>query len=350
MRILHTADTHLGTRQYGLEARRQDFAAAFFQVVEAALAGRVAAVVHAGDLFNDRTPAMEDLNALIQALSRLRGAGIPFLGVVGNHEGKRGLQWLDLLAHLDLAVHLSPDEPYELEGVPVWGVDFLGRRAEEVRPPRVEGGVLVMHQLLSLYPEGELELKDLFRCGAELVLLGDYHEHQVWREGGVLVSYAGSTERWSAREKSRRGCTIFELESLSLERVELNTRRFLYLKADRDPMQELEAYGAQLKGAVVVIEVDHARYTPRQLEEEGLRRGALCVRVRRGAVAEGEQPAFLIEQMTNVEQLDTVVEEALGAAELSPPAREIDHIVRDRAVPDSRVDERVGQLLEEAGL
>jgi exonuclease SbcD len=34
------------------------------------------------------------------ALVRLHEAGIPFLGVVGNHEQKRGVQWLDLFAAL----------------------------------------------------------------------------------------------------------------------------------------------------------------------------------------------------------------------------------------------------------
>jgi DNA repair exonuclease SbcCD nuclease subunit len=49
-RILHTADTHLGYRQYHSEVRRQDFFKAFEVVIRDAVDMQVDAVVHAGDL------------------------------------------------------------------------------------------------------------------------------------------------------------------------------------------------------------------------------------------------------------------------------------------------------------
>ncbi|HEY5596274.1 MAG TPA: metallophosphoesterase, partial [Candidatus Bipolaricaulota bacterium] len=94
MRILHTADTHLGFRQYGLQERRDDFFKAFQQVVNVAIEKEVGAVVHAGDLFDNRFPTTEDLAEILGELSRLKACGIPFLGVTGNHDGKRGKQWL----------------------------------------------------------------------------------------------------------------------------------------------------------------------------------------------------------------------------------------------------------------
>ncbi len=51
-RILHTADTHLGYRQYGLEERREDFSRAFQQIIEIAISEKADALVHAGDLFD----------------------------------------------------------------------------------------------------------------------------------------------------------------------------------------------------------------------------------------------------------------------------------------------------------
>ncbi|MFQ6090783.1 MAG: exonuclease SbcCD subunit D, partial [Candidatus Bipolaricaulia bacterium] len=89
MKILHTADTHIGTRQYGLAERRADFSQALLQVVELACAEGVRAVIHSGDLFDNRNPSTEDLRDVLQGLLRLREAGIPFLAVVGNHEQKR---------------------------------------------------------------------------------------------------------------------------------------------------------------------------------------------------------------------------------------------------------------------
>ncbi len=371
MRILHVADTHLGMRQYGLEARRRDFAAAFAQVVDAAVEARVDAVIHAGDLFDNRFPTTLDLTDVIGQLQRLRQAEVPFLGVVGNHEGKRGTQWLDLFAQLGLAVHLDAQRPFDLGGVPVVGVDFAGRNPEQMPVPKVSGGVLVMHQLLQaegVSGAGELRLAPLFESGARLVLLGDYHEHRVWRQGKTLVSYAGSTERASAAERARRGVSILALETLALERRELDTRRFVYLGAAdaplASPLAEFEARARELDGAVAVVHAAGAEPTPRKLYAEGLARGALHVVVRRTQAADPDAEAG-VAQLDSVEQLDAVLDEAVQRALAATPhavpdgvdgeavlalARRADQLVRDPGVPDAQVDGRVTELLAEAKL
>lgn len=354
MRILHVADTHLGMRQYGLETRRSDFSAAFTQVVSAALDAEVRAVIHAGDLFDNRAPATDDLRDLVTGLARLRQAKIPFLGIVGNHEGKRHHQWLDLFAQLGLAIHLNPEEPFDLDGVPVWGVDYLGRRSREVKPPQLDGGILAMHQLLDKSaPYGELALQDLLDCGARLVLLGDDHEHHVWRKNDVLVSYCGSTERVSISEKARRGFTIVDYETLAIERRELDTRRFLYIGSNREPVRdsvaEMQALEHLVRDAVVVVYVAASAHTPRQLKEEGAARGALHIIVKNVQFESIDTDTlFAIEQLSTAEHLEMAIDEVRDQQDFSDLLLHIEEVVRDAAVPDSRVGERVLQRLEEA--
>jgi DNA repair exonuclease SbcCD nuclease subunit len=356
MRILHVADTHLGLRQYGLEARRQDMADAFSQVIDATLKTEIAAVIHAGDLFDNRIPTTDDLRDVVNQLNRLHRANIPFLGIVGNHEGKRGHQWLDLFAQLGLAIHLNAQIPFDLNGVPVYGVDYLSRREKEVAPPKMDGGIVVMHQLLDKSaPHGELALQDLFDCGAKLVLLGDYHEHNVWREGGTLVTYCGSTERASAGEVGRRGFSLIDLDSLALERRELDTRRFVYLGSKKaplkDPVSELESQAHRLQDAVVVLSVGETSQTPRQLKEEGARKGALYVIVRNVEVdSDDTDTPFAIEQLSSMEHLGQIIDQACQEHGFSDLTLQVDELVRDPDIPDSRVDERITQVLEEAGL
>lgn len=359
MRILHTADTHLGFRQYGLQERRDDFFKAFQQVIDIAVDREVGALVHAGDLFDNRFPSTEDLVEIFGELSRLKASGIPFLGVAGNHDGKRGKQWLDLFGQLGLAIHLNPTTPYDLNGVPVWGMDYVSRHRQQVKPPQVEGGILVMHQMLDAVAvpreQGELVLEDLFQCGARLVLLGDYHEHRdcVWRQPGVVVSYCGSTERFSSGEKERRGFSIFNYETLDLERHELDTRRFLYLGSAReplaDPVAELEAQAHLVRGAVVVIEVGNCPLTPRQLQEEATARGALYVRVKRTG-QDQSTPSATMAQLPHIEQVDQAISSALKGESFSPLARRVDDILRDPSVLVSHVDKRTTELLDEADL
>ena len=341
-KVLHTGDTHIGFRQYGLEERRKDFADAFLQVVQVALDERVAAVIHAGDLFEDRNPGAEDLLATLQGLFTLKDAGIHFLGIVGNHEQRRGVQWLDLFEDLGLAVHLRA-EPFDLEGVPIYGHDFSGRRS--VTPTSCEGGVLVCHQLLDqVERDGELTLEQLWQCGAQFVLLGDYHEHRVWRNDEKLVTYCGSTERWMLDEKRPRGVNIIDLQNGRLQRHELVTRRFLYIPSDEDPLQRIA--NSDVHGAVVVVYLSTAEPTVAEIEQLGYERGALAVRVRdvRTPTEHPTEPAVTME-FSDVEQ---VISEALAKKNLSSIAREIDQVIRDLTIADSNVDAEVTALLERA--
>lgn len=341
-RILHTGDTHIGFRQYGLEERRNDFAKAFLQVVQLARDEGVAAVIHAGDLFEDRNPGAEDLQATLQGLLELQRAGVKFLGVVGNHEQRRGVQWLDLFESLELAVHLRR-EPYELEGVPIYGLDFTGRR--DIQPPQCEDGVLVCHQLLdAVESDGELKLGKLQRCGAQIVLLGDYHEHKTWVEKDMLVTYCGSTERWSLDERARRGVSLIDLKNGRLDRHTLKTREFIYIRPDEDPLQRIENENVQ--GAVVVVHLTTAKPTISEIEARGYEHGALAVRVRdlRAPTEQTSEPAVSIE----FGDLEQVITEALAKKNLSALARELDQIIRDLKIPDSHVDAEVTQVLERA--
>ncbi len=341
-KVLHTGDTHIGFRQYGLEERRRDFAQAFLRVVDLAVEEGVSAVIHAGDLFEDRSPGAEDLLATLQGLSTLKSAGIHFLGIVGNHEQRRDVQWIDLFENLGLAVHLGAD-PFDLDGVPIYGRDFSGRR--EIELPRCEGGVLVCHQLLDQVEfDGELALEKLLQCGARYVLMGDYHEYREWREREVLVTYCGSTERWSLDESAPRGVNIIDLQSGRLERHKLTTRDFLYIPSDEDPLQRLE--NTDVREKVVVVSLASSQFTIAEIEKLGYERGALAVRVRdlRTPTEQKVEPAVEIE----LGDVEHVITEALARRNFSALALEIDQIIRDLTIADSNVDPEVTELLERA--
>ncbi|HIC95885.1 TPA: DNA repair exonuclease [Candidatus Bipolaricaulota bacterium] len=349
IKILHVADTHIGARQYGLAERRADFSRAFSQVAELAIAEGVRAVIHSGDLFDSRNPSTEDLRDLLQILLRLREEGIPFLGVVGNHEQKRGVQWLDLFSSLGLAIHLG-EEPYDLDGIPIYGLDYAGRG--EVELPHLEGGVLVAHQLVDridlVRGGGELRFSQLLECGAEIVLLGDYHEHCGWLEGGVLVTYPGSTERWRASERAPRGVNLIDLETKRLERRELKTRQFIYLGEDEDPLRGLEAHKHEVKGAVVCLYRDE-KHTPQEIEEEALQLGALAVQFLERRTTPEVEEEIEVELEVESADLEEVLAREIAALGLSPKGREIDAIIRDERIPDSGVDPEVTKLLESRG-
>lgn len=92
MRLLHTADWHLGKRLYGAD-RADEAEAALDEIVALAEAERVDAVLVAGDLLDRRLVDSAALGACLRAMERL-AAVAPVLAVAGNHDDP------DLWSHL----------------------------------------------------------------------------------------------------------------------------------------------------------------------------------------------------------------------------------------------------------
>lgn len=116
--FVHTADNHLGYEQYGVKERFNDFARAFWEIVDDAIARKADLFIIAGDLFNKRAIDALTLMQAQQGLERLREAGIPAVAIEGNHDRsyyRDGVSWLEFLCWQGLLVLLNP---YMRDGVP----------------------------------------------------------------------------------------------------------------------------------------------------------------------------------------------------------------------------------------
>ena len=366
LRVIHTADTHIGYRQYHSDARRHDFLHAFEQVIDDAIEADVAAVVHAGDLFHDKRPDLRDLQGTIAALARLRLAQIPFLGIVGNHERKRDAQWLDLFADLDLAVRLGPKATV-IDEVAFYGLDYLtpatrekGLDLEIAEDASVS--VLVGHGIIEGLPYGDWDLDALLDGLAvemDVVLLGDYHEHELEHRDGTLITYSGSTERASADERAPRGYNLMTVEEGAVavtHRTLPGTRAFEYvdvhLGEDEGEARVLDSLDeVDLEDAVAIVTIEGAgeSVSPATVEAHARDRGALVARVRdrRDGTGETDEAGLSV----SFADPDRAVRAAMVETELSEAAHQLDELIRDRAIPDSRVRERarvsIESLLEE---
>ncbi|WP_203624551.1 MULTISPECIES: exonuclease SbcCD subunit D [unclassified Lacticaseibacillus] len=99
MRIMHTADWHIGKNLAGFDlAEDQD--AVFEKLVETAKKEHVDAIIIAGDLYDRANPSEDSVDRVNRMLYRLnREEGFPLLVVSGNHDsGVRlgtGQQWYE---------------------------------------------------------------------------------------------------------------------------------------------------------------------------------------------------------------------------------------------------------------
>ncbi len=359
-RVIHTGDTHIGYQQYHSSERREDFMRAFERVIEDAVAEDVDAVIHAGDLFHDRRPELQDLLGTISALRTLDDAGIPFLAIVGNHESTRGGQWLDLFERLGLATRLGA-EPEVVGDVAVYGLDHVpkSQRADleyEFADHDAAFAALVAHGLFKPFPHGDWDAETVLTeatVDVDAMLLGDNHAHDTATVAGTWVTYCGSTERASASEREARGYNLIEFDAgVDIRRRSLDdvTREFAFVSVDLAPGEGIDRVREQLRqhdlaDAVAIVELtgEGEPITPAEIESFALDRGALIARV----TDRREEPTAEIEHAVSFADPDEAVRERVDEMGLSSAARSLDETIRASKTADSNVRDRVRERVEE---
>jgi exonuclease SbcD len=356
-RVIHTGDTHLGYRQYHRPERREDFLEAFRQVATDAVEADVDALVHAGDLFHDRRPDLDDIMGALSVLRTLDDAGIPVLAVVGNHEAKRSAQWLDLYESLGLATRLG-SEPVVVGDTAFYGLDFVprARRGDfrpEFAPHDADHAALVTHGLFEPFDFGEWdprEILDPADVEFAALLLGDNHHPGTAQVDDVWVTYCGSTERASAAEREDRGYNLVAFDpDVDIRRRGIDTREFVYVDLELAPgegvgrvRERVGQYDLDDAVVVVTVEGDGEPVAPADVEAFALERGALVCRV----TDHREFPEETDREVSFADP-DDAVRERVRELGLSDAARDIDETVRASGVADSNVDETVQQRVAE---
>lgn len=212
IKFLHIADVHLGYKQYGSVERQDDYARAFQDAIQVAIAEEAQFVLLAGDLFHKHSIDPLALYQASEILKQLQGANIPIYVIAGNHDSSHlveGMSWLDYLNSQGLITLLeasSVDDTIALDewredwrkgafidlpcGVRVIGMRYYGastpamineyaRCLQELTDPPYT--ILMMHVGL----EGEMpfdatavseEQLDQLQIYASYVALGHYHK------------------------------------------------------------------------------------------------------------------------------------------------------------------------------
>lgn len=285
MRILHTADIHLGVNTFGrldpatgLNTRLLDFKRSFDFMVARALEEDIDLFLFCGDGYRTADPTPTQQRVFAECLRPLAEAGIPIVMTVGNHDhpvafGKATA--LDIFPYLqgDVRVYRSPSsevietkrgEKLTLIALP-WPIRSLllskeahrGKSANEVREviqdiytdflqtavdqadpalPCVMAGHLHVHgaelggsertSLIAhdpMFPVGSLALP-----GLDYVALGHIHRYQDLNAGSAPpVVYSSSIERTSYKESEEaKGFVIVEIDPKSDGDDSLSATRF----------------------------------------------------------------------------------------------------------------------------
>lgn len=226
-KIAFFTDTHLGyaarCRSHaatGLNERVRDGYRGFRQSIQDIVAHAPDVVIHGGDLFHRSHPTITDIHWARQQLLEFHRAGIPFIGLTGNHDfaNERGRMPATAAVHdpdRNISMITSPSELLRpVEGLAIHAVSHAGlAAASRAVPEPIDGMVNVFtshgaaqvpgHEIFACVDSpGEAVIGyDTLALPWNLGLLGHYHGQ------GPLPGFAGGQggEIWYGGSLLRRG-------------------------------------------------------------------------------------------------------------------------------------------------
>ena len=262
MRILHTADNHIGETDYqridsqtGLNARGLDFLNSFKNIADTAIKEKVDVLLIAGDFFTKVNPHPRFMLEVIRKLKQVSKSGTNTLIISGNHETPRiatTLNPLIMLGEVDgVQVILEPTT------VTVDGYDFVCVPAppnfdeiknlfdplltKALQNSKSERRILVTHiPLGQAVTSSEVALETFMGDVIDVsqippmfdyVALGHIHKLQKVPHDSMPVYYPGSSERYEfGEEHDDKYAILVDLNGdANISPVKLSTRRMVTL-------------------------------------------------------------------------------------------------------------------------
>ena len=230
-KIALVSDVHLGTRQYGLKERYEDFLDAFMSFGRNVIAKKVDAVVIGGDLFDSPRPDARSVFVAQSVVREIKEAGIKVFGIDGNHD-LSDEWWLKVIG----ADILFPYEATDVANVTASGVSYKNGRdliaeIESMADAGMKTDFLVAHFALAEMngggsaDTGVQELSPLLdKLGVKCVLMGHVHIPDARKWNGVLYVNPGSTEMKSINEPKEKFFFLVDTDTWEAEPVPLETR------------------------------------------------------------------------------------------------------------------------------
>ena len=280
LRIIHTADIHLGARHDDLgaqaAAQRERQFAAFRATVDLALAEKVDLFLIAGDLFDSNVQPRRSVERVAAELKRLAMARIRTVIIPGTHDvyDRTSIyRAYDLKAMAgstdrdDLVTVLTPDLPKI--HLPALDVVVHGRVFDTKRAPvsplhGLDAGidndgatwrVGMVHGSIAIpgktdRDEVVITSEEIAASRLDYLALGHWHSTQQGRAGAVAYAYAGAPEA-VALDQDRAG------KALLVELEETEGRRSVTIEdrvVGRTTFQRYEADAARVGSQAALIE------------------------------------------------------------------------------------------------
>ena len=240
VKIIHTADLHLGFRQYGFPQRELDFYTIATAIFNAAITEKCDAILLSGDNFDAAKPQATAVLVLQQLTQMAKDAGIRVLAIDGNHDDCGG-QWLEIcgVEHIGQKVVVIADKSGG-PGMTIGGIDACRpaqfyERITAFKDAGTHIDVLAIHQAVYEMSGFSQDFSAaqiataVTGLGVQYVAMGDIHTYAETVFNGVRFAYPGAPETNSTDECGNKSCNLVMLENGKLVTgiISLQPRQFL---------------------------------------------------------------------------------------------------------------------------
>jgi exonuclease SbcD len=368
LRLIHTADVHLGARHDDLgeqaSAQRERQFAAFKAGVDLAIAEKVDLFLIAGDLFDSNVQPRRSVERVAAELNRLVEAKIRTVIIPGTHDvfDRASIYRAYDLPTLagsgpddDFVTVLDPDHAsIHLQScdVVVHGPVFATKRAPHsplrdldaaADAPAATWRIGMVHGAIAIpgktdHDEVVITADEIAATNLDYLALGHWHSAQVGKAGTVTYAYAGAPEAVALDQDRAGNVLLVELnerdgaKTVTVEERQVGKTRFERHELDASAQTNQPALIESLRGLGdpdLVLDVRLVGVRPDELDldteeiETALAPAFLKVRVRDGSTAaltEGHLPspdtiagAFIRDLEARIAELESAGSEAEAA-------------------------------------
>jgi len=303
MKILHTADIHIGVENYGkidpetrTSTRLSDFLRSFDEIVSFAIQETVDLVIIAGDAYKSRNPSQTHQREFAKRISKLSINNIPVFILIGNHDSPNipgPATALEIFPTLDVEKVTIGDQlsnydistksgPIQIVSVPwirkgdlsdskISTTQTIEEINEEIQKtiiyriselvdsldPKLpailvghlstESAITSSEKSMMLSKDYLIPTQNLALPKLDYVALGHIHRHQQLNQNPRVV-YSGSIERIDfGEENDTKGFCLLEIDptkswgqrEVEFQFIPVNSRKFKTIKVEIDN-QDLE--------------------------------------------------------------------------------------------------------------
>lgn len=234
MKIIHTADIHLDSPLSGIRnsaARRHELLTALNNLAEYANNNGVAAIIVAGDLFDERFTTDQTVRSVADVV---KGCKASWFVLRGNHGGSAPYEKLRRLCP-EINFFDSDWTKYSQGGVTICGRELGSRDAEqwaELSLDKSDYNVLVLHGDVDDPSYGLIDKKAIAASGANYVALGHRHAFAAHKFGSVKGCYSGVLEARGFDETAETGFVEIDTDADKIRFVTQAIRRVATVTLD----------------------------------------------------------------------------------------------------------------------